>query len=245
MGRQIMNVQIESFIDEFNRIVYHPILNREIGKPILDESTLFFLLLPKLNGEEWTSSTNTAAIAVGAVYAAFDAHDKVDVENVTSTSQQLSVLSGDYLSGVYYQLLASLPNFEFIHVLSKAIGEINEVKTEFHTNLEMNTSDSLDTIRSIQAECVIQFLHTFGFAQYIPLAAAGLPLMSLVADRNGGSQELKNTSVRWTLHSDDSTEALKKLRMEMEAAISGASFLTADLVEKTREMTMPLLGKTI
>ncbi|MDS9470818.1 heptaprenyl diphosphate synthase component 1 [Sporosarcina pasteurii] len=240
MGRQIMNVQIESFIDEFNRSVNHPILNREIGKPILDESTLFFLLLPKLNGEEWTSSTNTAAIAVGAVYAAFDAHDTVDVENVTSTSQQLSVLSGDYLSGVYYQLLASLPNFEFIHVLSKAIGEINEIKTEFHTNLEMKTSDSLEAIRSIQAECIVQFLHTFGFSQYIPLAAAGLPLMSLMVNRNRDSG-----TVQWTLHSDDATEALKILSAEMETAILNATFLTPELVEKTREMTMPLLGKMI
>lgn len=239
MRRQNINVQIEKFIEEFNRSVYHPILNREIGMPKLDKSTLFFLLLPKLNGEEWTASTNTAAIAIGAVYAAFDAHDTVQVEDVTSTSQQLSVLSGDYLSGIYYQLLASIPNFEFIHVMSKAIGQINEIKTECHTNLEMKTSNSLEAIQSIQTDCVIQFLHTFGYSRYIPLAIAGLTLISLQSDEDG------EVPVRWTLQSEELTKTLQQLRAEMEEAIAEASFLSPDLVDKTREMTMPLLGKMI
>ena len=57
---------------------------------------------------------HTAAIAVGAVHAAFDAHDTIDVSDATSKQQQLTVLSGDHFSGIHYRLLASIPEFGFI-----------------------------------------------------------------------------------------------------------------------------------
>lgn len=237
MGRQNSNEQIENFIVEFNNHVYHPILNRDIGQPKLNEETTLFLLLPKLNGAEWPSSTNTAAIAVGAVYTAFDAHDAVNVYDVTTTNEQLRVLSGDYLSGIYYQLLATIPNFEFIQLLSKTIGRINEVKTEFHVNMEMTTSERIEAIQTIQAECIIQFFKAFGYEKYIPVVHAALPLLALLHQEKilGG----------WTLKENLSAETLEQLSLDMERAISEADFLEPYLVAKIREMTMPLLNKTI
>ena len=78
---------------------------------------------------------NTAAIAVGAVHMAFEAHDSIDECDATSTEQQLTVLSGDYFSGIHYRLLARLPDFGFIRSLSGTIGQINEVKTNCHDQL--------------------------------------------------------------------------------------------------------------
>ena len=88
-----------------------------------------------LNGERWNNRLNTAAIAVGAVHAAFDAHDSIDISDATSKQQQLTVLSGDYFSGIHYRLLASMPEFGFISSLSETIGQINEMKTIFHEQL--------------------------------------------------------------------------------------------------------------
>ncbi len=241
MGRQNSNAQIEQFIADFNRSVYHPILNRDIGQPKLNKQTLLFLLLPKLNGEEWTSSTHTAAIAVGAVYKAFDAHDEVDVYNVTTTDQQLKVLSGDYLSGIYYQLIATISNFEFIHVLSSTIGRINEIKTEFHANTNMKKNDYIKSIQSIQSDCVVQFLQSFGYEKYVPLTKATLPLVSLIAEE----KETVDTADEWMLRSEYSAEVLQPLRAELEQAITEADFLAPHLIEEIREMTTPLLGKTI
>lgn len=239
MGKQKSNELIEVFIEEFNRSVYHPILNRDIGQPKLNKHTVLFLLLPQLNGEEWPSSTHTAAIAVGAVYTAFDAHDAVDVYDVTTTNEQLRVLSGDYLSGIYYKLLAAIPNFEFIQVLSKTIGQINEMKTEFYTNMDMTASEQIEAIRSIQSECVVQFLQTFGYEKYVPIVQAALPLIGLLEDEKisglGG----------WSLKSEHLTETFKQLRIEIDKALMEADFLLPHLVEDIREITMPLLGKPI
>lgn len=237
MGKQNSKYQIEEFIAEFNRSVYHPILNRDIGQPKLNEHTALFLLLPKLNGEEWLSTTNTAAIAVGAVYTAFDAHDTVDVNHVTTTNEQLKVLSGDYLSGIYYQLLAKIPDFDFIHVLSTTIARINEIKTEFYTNKDQNMRDQIESIRSIQADCVLQFLQLFGYEKYIPIVKAALPFMALLRDEEGRHKDDLLSS--WTVQDNFTEQALEVLKIELDEAISNADFLAPCFVEEIKKMTMP------
>lgn len=239
MGRQNSNAQIEQFIDDFNRSVHHPILDREIGQPKLNKHSLLFLLLPKLNGEEWTSQAHTAAIAVSAVYKAFDAHDDVDVHDVTTTDQQLKVLSGDYLSGVYYQLIASISNFKFIHVLSNTIGRINEIKTEFHANPEMKKDEYIKAIQGIQTDCTIQFFQSFGYEKYVPITKVALPLLSLLNIED----EAEDSAGRWMLKNEHSETALKQLSSELEREIKEADFLAPHLVEEIRKMTMPLLGE--
>lgn len=241
MGRQNFTTQIEAFIDEFNQCVYHPILNRDVGQPKLNEQLLYFLLLPKLNGKKWTSNMQQAAIAVGAVQAAFDAHDDVCLEDVTTEREQLRVLAGDYLSGIYYSLLATVPDFTFIRVLSTAIGKINELKVENYTSLTQNTSTNFEAIQEIQTACVIQFLQTYGFEQYVSIAKTGLSLLAL-------DKDLEKTDVtpnRWTYEDESKETVRKQLQEEMEQALREASFLTPELAQQIKQMTLPLLGETI
>lgn len=242
MEKLTIKKQIEHYRDEFNDAVYHPILNRDIGSAQLDDTTAFFLLLPKLNGEKWTESMNTAAIAVGAVYAAFEIHDKVDEETVTTPTQQLAVLSGDYLSGIYYQLLATLPDFQLIHVLSTAIGEINELKTDFHHGNPAHLQDHIEAVKIIKAKCVIEFLHTFGFSKYVPIVEAALPLSSLnLVGHN--THEGKNKS--WAIPIELEKEAGLTLKEELEQSLSNANFIASFLKEEIQEIITPLLGKMI
>lgn len=241
MEKQNVKNHIDNYMHEFRQAIYHPILNRDIGQEKLDETMVFFLLLPKLNGETWTKDINTAAIAVGAVYAAFEAHDRIDMRDATSTEQQLTVLSGDYLSGIYYKLLAAIPDFEFIQVLSTTIGQINEVKTEFHHNLSSDPKKNLDALKSIKANCVIQFLYTFGFSKYVPLVAAALPLLAL--DPVEEDDLVKVNS--WTLPSYEVDQAIEALRMEMNHAIAEMDFIDPFLKGEISEMTTPLLRKMI
>lgn len=236
-----MKNHIDNYMHEFRHAVYHPILNREIGQATLDEAMVFFLLLPKLNGETWEKNTNIAAIAVGAVYAAFEAHDQIDTRDATSTEQQLTVLSGDYLSGVYYKLLAAIPDFDFIQVLSTTIGQINEVKTDFYHDVSADLKKNLDAIKTITTNCVVQFLYTFGYAEYVPLVVSALPLLTLEA-----AQETNSVHVNgWTLLDDEMDEAIATLRMEMNQAIAEMDFIESFLKDEIRKMTTPLLRKTI
>ncbi len=226
MERLKINQHIEKYISELEQSLYEPIVDRDVGRLPMDTAKAFFLLLPMLNGERWTERVNTAAVAVGAVHAAFDAHDAIDVSNATSKQQQLTVLAGDHFSGVHYRLLASIPELGFIQSLSQTIGRINEVKTTLHRQLPDEPVQLVEAIRIIEAGCIVDFLHTFGFSQYATLAYAALPLL-------------------WMENKDvaPASEAALQLHAELRNALQAADFLEPFLQQEIRRIALPLLGK--
>ena len=246
MERQNIKQHIDSYRQELKRAVYHPILNREIGEIELDSRKAFFLLLPLLNGEKWTESMSVAAVAIGAVHAAFDAHDAIEYYDATSTQQQLRVLSGDYFSGIHYKLLASLPDIDFLHALSKTIGQINEIKTNFHDHSPNGPKELRETIQMIEAGCIVRFLHSFGFSQYVPLVSAALPLLSLdpAAGRIAGRPSILAV-LGWKVEVKDADQLVAELRTTVDESINKADFLSPFLKVDIRDMTTPLLGKLI
>lgn len=246
METQNIKQHIDSYKKELKIAVHHPILDREIGEVELDRTKAFFLLLPLLNGEKWTESMNVTAVALGAVQAAFDAHDAIDLYDAPSTVQQLRILSGDYFSGVHYKLLASLPDIDFIHALSKTIGQINEMKTNFHNHSPSGPRELRETIEFIEAGCIIRFFRSFGFTDYIPLVSAALPLLSLepAAGRLTGRPSIQNV-LGWNLESEDADQLVAELRATVEEAINDAEFLSPFLKVGIRDLTTPLLGKLI
>lgn len=226
MERLRINRYIENYISELEQYLYEPIVDRDVGRLPIDTAKVFFLLLPMLNGENWTERVNTAAVAVGAVHAAFDAHDAIDVSHATSKQQQLTVLAGDHFSGVHYRLLASIPELGFIQSLSQTIGRINEVKTMLHRQLPDEPAQWVEAIRIIEAGCITDFLHTFGFSQYATIADAALPLLCL-----------ENEDVL------PASEAALLLHAELRNALQAADFLEPFLQQEIRRISLPLLSK--
>ncbi len=242
MELQKTNLHIDNYIAEVEHSIYEPVTDREVGRMTVDAIKAFFLLLPMLNGERWNNRLNTSAIAVGAVHVAFEAHDSIDMFNATSRRQQLTVLSGDYFSGIHYRLLASIPEFGFIRTLSEKIGQINEEKTIFHDRLPNGPGKLVETIRVIEAGCITDFLRTFGFSKYVPLASAVLPLVWLEGVKAEGFSNGANYSRR-QLNATDADQAIMMLRSEVQEAVDEADFLAPFIQQKIRNLTTPLLGK--
>lgn len=232
MERQKIKQYIEKYISELEQSLYEPIVERDVGQMPIDAAKAFFLLLPMLNGEQWTERLNTAAIAVGAVHAAFEAHDAISVSDATSKQQQLTVLSGDHFSGVHYRLLASIPELGFIQSLSRTIGHINEVKTTFHQRLPDESVQLIEAVAVIEAGCITDYLHTFGFSKYATLANAALPLLRLESGLVGGN----------TANVD---HAIALLQDELRNALQVADFLAPILHQEIQNLALPLLGKMI
>lgn len=244
MERQKIKQHIENYKLAVERSIYEPIVNRDVGHMTVDTAKAFFLLLPMLNGERWTDRLNTAAIAVGAVHAAFDAHDMINVSNATSKRQQLTVLSGDHFSGVHYRLLASIPELGFIRSLSGTIGKINEVKTTLHDQLPGEPKQLAEAIRIIEAGCIVDFLDTFGFSQYAALANAALPLLML-NNKIAHDQPISGGKNGHKWHMTDIEHAITLLDTELLKAIETADFLAPILQQEIRNLATPLLGKPI
>lgn len=245
MENQNMNKQIANYIVNLKSEVYHPLLKRDLGEVEVKETATFFLLLPLLNGEKWSDWINTAAIAVGAVHAAFDAHDDIDIYDASATEQQLTVLSGDYFSGVHYRLLASLPDFYFITALSKVIGNINEMKTNFHYQSPVTATELIEAVQTIEVGCINEFFHAFGFSKYMPLVSAAYPLLILEMLKQNKEQRPNHIIFEWDLRDSAINDAIAKLSIDTLQAIEQASFLSPFLKEEIFNMTTPLLRETM
>lgn len=245
MERQTMKHKIKAYKTDLERAIRHPILDRDIGIVNLDEAKVFCLLLPKLNGEKWTETTNKAALAVGAVHAGFDAHDTIDIQDSSSTLQQLTVLSGDYFSGIHYRLLASIPDFDFIRALSDTIGQVNEMKTNYQGHAPTDWEQLLEAVETIEVGCIKQFLHSFAFSKYIPVVSALLSLRALTSNEGTKTQSFGSARLGWCIQEADVGAVNNVLQTEMRRALDESDFIAPSLLKEIQDMTIQLLGKPI
>ena len=146
--------------------IRHNTLLKYTGTPLLNEQQLFFLLLPKLNGEAWNDDTTKSAITVGIVHSSLAEHDKIHATNAESKEQQLTVLSGDYYSGRYYQLLAQIENITLIRQLSRAI--VARCENEIMVYEEQNRAfyEWVDSFMVIETALIERFYHVYQYDHY-------------------------------------------------------------------------------
>ena len=235
MDRQRLIKQLNNYMNELELLLHQPIIERDTGRVELDRLKAFFILLPKLNGEKWTEDMNTAALAVGAVHAAFDAHDSIRLTDATSKEKQLTVLSGDHYSGIHYRVLASQSNYEFIRILSNTIGTINEMKTNYHNESLQDAHSAIRFIRMAEAGCILDFLHTFNFTNYIPLVSTALPLTKIVQQSTAFRQ----------FETAETIEPIAILTEELNKILEESTYLDSILLDELRNGSEPLYDKSI
>lgn len=93
-------------------------------------------------------------ITVMLVQIALDTHELVPShrsQEMSETEKQLSVLVGDYYSGLYYYLLARLEDVDMIRVLATAIKNINEQKMILFYGDVQTTDELFDSIQQIES----------------------------------------------------------------------------------------------
>ena len=245
MERENFKFYIDNYIDKLKLAVRQPILERDVGEIDVDKAKTFFLLLPLLNGERWTDTTHAAAVAVGAVHIAFHAHDTIHHNDATSPLQQLTVLSGDYFSGIHYKILAALPDIYFIRTLSTTIGQINELKTNCYKRSPRDVNELLETVESIESSCITIFLHSYGFSEYIPLVSTALSLIALDSAMEQTAKRKIPEILDWRLNQSDLEQAQEILKNKLDKLLDEADFVIPTILEEIRGMTTPLLGKMI
>lgn len=154
--------------------VRHRTLLRYTGAPTVDESQLFFLLLPYLNGETWHDDLQERATVVGIVQASLFEHDKIQEKQHITKKQQLTVLSGDYYSGRYYQILAAVGNIELTQQLAQGIIARceQEIAAYEHTYKTMN--QWVESICIIETAIIHSFYNAHQFSKYAEVMCSAL-----------------------------------------------------------------------
>lgn len=170
--------------------ISHPYLQRFIQTPIIDEDKLLLIVsmldqhgLTKLEMENFVVTTMLIQIAL-------DTHEHVtnisniNEEDTSLTSRQLTVLAGDYFSGLYYKILADTNNLAMIRVLSEGIKDINENKI-FVYQKDTNEIDLLmNRIMTIESALIQKLAEYFHEKEWKEISSHFLLVKRLILEKN-------------------------------------------------------------
>lgn len=181
--------------DEIYSKLHHRTLLEYTGQPPVWDDQLFYLLLPRLNGEQWNEQHQVAAQSVAMIQTALTTHDLVEEYKATSREQQLMVLAGDYYSGMYYSTLSTLPNVQLVRELSAAVADISEKKTALYEMTAKNLTEWIELFEEVVSQTVEQFMKHYDFSDYIELMKNGMLIERLAAELK--QIEERTTTIRF------------------------------------------------
>lgn len=174
---------IKQTIEQLKASIFERICHRTLlqytGTPFIHEKHLFFLLLPFLNGERWDEQVNEGAVTVGIIHASLFEHEKIDEFHATSKTQQLTVLSGDYYSGKYYEILAYSGNINLIRQMSKAILTRCENQIKIYEPNIWTLEEWFETLSILETRLIETFYNVYNFTNYVQIMKNSLLICRL------------------------------------------------------------------
>ncbi|MFJ5757813.1 heptaprenyl diphosphate synthase component 1 [Neobacillus sp. NPDC093182] len=147
--------------EQVEQKVFHPYLLKYIETPVIDEDKLLILVSIMDRLELSYNEMKNYAMTTMLIQIALDTHEHISNAAVDEINRQLTVLAGDYYSGLYYKLLAESEDINMIKELSKGIKEINEHKISIYQK-ELNSIENLMTsIKKIESSLLVKFSECF------------------------------------------------------------------------------------
>ncbi len=147
--------------EQVEQKVFHPYLLKYIETPVIDEDKLLILVSIMDRLELSYNEMKNYAMTTMLIQIALDTHEHISNAAVDEINRQLTVLAGDYYSGLYYKLLAESEDINMIKELSQGIKEINEHKISIYQK-ELNGIENLMTsIKKIESSLLVKFSECF------------------------------------------------------------------------------------
>src|SRR5690625_4439985 len=134
--------------------IRHSYVEKYIQKPLIDLEKLTILQYLYKATEIPLNKKQHYITTIMLVQIALDTHELVPRNGssyMNETEKQLSVLAGDYYSGLYYLLLSEIEDIEMIQLLASAIQQINEQKMVlFYENVH-SIDEFIHTLKNIES----------------------------------------------------------------------------------------------
>ena len=136
-------------------------LLKHIEIPIIDEDKLLILISIMDRLELSSSEMQNYAMSTMLIQIALDTHEHITEASVEEKNRQLTVLAGDYFSGLYYKLLADSEDIKMIKALSKGIKEVNENKISVYRNEILEIEELMTSIGLIESSLLAHLSEYF------------------------------------------------------------------------------------
>lgn len=141
--------------------VFHPYLLKYIDTPIIDDDKLLILISIMDRLELSYNEIKNYSIATMLIQIALDTHEQISNAPVDEKKRQLTVLAGDYYSGLYYKLLADSESIVMIKKLSQGTKEINEHKISIYQKETNNIDRLMNSMKKIESSLLTRFSEFF------------------------------------------------------------------------------------
>ncbi|KIL48065.1 heptaprenyl diphosphate synthase component 1 [Jeotgalibacillus campisalis] len=190
MNKQKSSRWMEETLQYIKEQLHHSYLHNAIGAPEIDEKRLSLLLLPFQITGSYSELDKAYVSTAMLIQTALDTHEKVSVQETDSLKhRQLTVLAGDFYSGLYYRILAQIPDIPLIRRIAHAIQEINEHKIDITSKKLDKVEDILFSLMKIESAIITQVFAHRGFDKYISLAEDLLVLNRLAREKDQFSSD--------------------------------------------------------
>ena len=182
-------IQIDEIKALLFKKIHHTYLADFIADPYIDEDKLHVLLMIMNNTPLSNKQKRHWIVATMLVQVALDTHELVPVTSSADESEfktsarQLTVLAGDYFSGLYYLLLAETEDIKLVQILSSAIKEINEYKMILYYNETETLHDFVMLIKKIESLLIIRVAEYMNDTTNIQLIVDLLGMNKLIQEQ--------------------------------------------------------------
>jgi heptaprenyl diphosphate synthase len=169
---------------------YHSYVQQYLDKPSIDHDKLILLWSMFNEIEISEDETKTYITAIMLVQIALDTHELVtnswrnEENSLLIKNRQLTVLSGDLYSGLYYKILAETKNLKLIRFLSHAIKEMNEQKIIVYERTPSSKIAFLESLEVIEAALLFKVADYINKPDWKQLAGKRMLLNRLVLEKN-------------------------------------------------------------
>lgn len=162
LGDYMSNLSLNTIEEELEEKLYHSYLNKFIQKPKIDKDKLL-LLFTLINHTSYSDKKKRSYILTTMiVQIALDTHDLVtqhsseEETDQIKKNRQLTVLAGDYFSGLYYYMLSQIDDVEMISTLASAIKEINELKMNLYYESGQSLHALVDRLKKLESVLIVR-----------------------------------------------------------------------------------------
>ncbi|MGN4540985.1 heptaprenyl diphosphate synthase component 1 [Bacillus cereus group sp. MYBK95-2] len=151
----------------------HPYFINYIEEPFIDEEKIALLYGALKSANLHIEQIEHYVVTIMLVQIALDTHERVsnkagEEEIEFHKCRQLTVLAGDYYSGLYYYLLSMNRDIVLIRALAEGIKEINEHKIMLYQKAHETTDDIMKSIVTIESVLLQKTCDHFQLSHWKP-----------------------------------------------------------------------------
>lgn len=161
---------------------------------MIDEDELLILILIMDHLELSFKEMQNVALSTMLIQIALDTHEYIAQSSVNEKNRQLTVLAGDYFSGLYYKLLADSEDIAMIRALSYGVKEINEHKVFVYQNETIDTDKLMSDFMIIESSLFVKVAEYFNVGIWKEFISHYLLFKRLLKEKSkflqGGSTQI-------------------------------------------------------